>query len=56
MKSYSPETDKGRVVAGHDIHHRTADQPKSWANAQAKAMRHAARQEGRDQARSRLED
>lgn len=56
MKPYSPETDKGRVVGGHDIHHRTADQPKTWANAQAKSMRHAARQDGQEQARRQLED
>jgi hypothetical protein len=47
MKPYTPETDRGRTVGGHDIHHKTADQPKAAAKASAKSMRHAARQEGR---------
>lgn len=46
MKPYTPETNKGRIVAG-DIHHRTADQPRKDAKIAAKAMRHAARQDGR---------
>jgi len=51
MKAYSPTTKKGRVVAGHDVHHKTADCPKASANASAKRMRHAARQQSRLQAR-----
>ncbi len=31
------------LAAGHDIHHKTADQPKTAAKATAQAMRHAAR-------------
>jgi hypothetical protein len=50
MKAYTPNTSKGRTVGGHDIHHKTADQPKAAANAAAKAMRHAARQQGKQQA------
>lgn len=50
MRPYSPDTNHGRIVAGHDVHHRTADQPKRAANLSAKALKHAARQEGRRQA------
>lgn len=50
MKPYSPRTPKGRVVAGHDVHHKTADQTKPAAIAAAKALRHAARQDGKRQA------
>lgn len=46
MKPYTPETNKGRKVGGHDIHHRTADQPRKDAKIAAKTMRHAARQDG----------
>lgn len=49
MKAYTPATSKGRAVGGHDIHHKTADQPKPAAKAAAKAMRHAARQYGKRQ-------
>lgn len=52
MKAYAPNTTKGRVVGGHDIHHKTADQPKAAAKAAAKAMRHAARQHGKQQAQA----
>jgi len=45
MKAYTPQTSKGRTVGGHDIHHKTADQPKSMCNKDAKAMKHAARQD-----------
>lgn len=47
MKPYTPDTDKGRRLAGDDIHHRTANQPRKAAAIQAKRMRHAARQQGR---------
>jgi hypothetical protein len=47
MKPYSPATSKGRTVAGDDVHHKTADQPKRAANASAKALRHAARQDAK---------
>lgn len=50
MKPYTPATSKGRTVGGHDIHHKTADQSKSAANASAKTMRHAARQQAKQQA------
>lgn len=50
MKPYSPTTAKGRTVAGDDIHRHTADQPRAAAKAAAKAMRHAARQQGSRQA------
>lgn len=56
MHPYSPRNHKGRTVAGHDIHHRTADQPKEAANASAKAMRHAARQDGRRQITAEISD
>lgn len=46
MKTYSPTTAKGRKVAGDDIHHRTADQPRAAASVAAKTMKHAARQQG----------
>ncbi|MBB4866893.1 hypothetical protein HNP46_005800 [Pseudomonas nitritireducens] len=41
MRPYSPNTNKGRTVAGDDIR----DGTKSWSESSAKAMRHAARQE-----------
>lgn len=52
MKPYSAPTDKGRTVAGEDMHHRTADQPRKAARASAKAQRKAARQHGAKQIRS----
>lgn len=45
MHPYAPQTNKGRTVAGDDIHHRTADQPRAAAKPSAKAARHAARAE-----------
>ena len=50
MRVYAPETKKGRHLAGHDVHHKTADMPKADANAQARRLRKAARQQGRAQA------
>lgn len=50
MKAYSPNTKHGRTVAGHDVHHKTADQPKRSCNAAAKVLRHSARQDGKRQA------
>lgn len=47
MKAYSPATNKGRIVDSDDVHHKTADQPKRAANAAAKALRHAARQDAK---------
>ena len=47
MKPYVPDTNKGRVVARDDIHHRTADQPRKLAERSAKAARHSARQQAR---------
>lgn len=47
MKAYAPANNKGRTVSGDDIHHKTADQPKTAAKSAAKAMRHAARQQGK---------
>ena len=52
MKAYSPQTSKGRTVAGDDVHHKSADQPKPAANATAKALKKAARQEGQQQAKT----
>jgi hypothetical protein len=52
MKPYSAPTDKGRTVAGHDVNHRTADQPRKGARAAAKAQRKAARQHGAKQIRN----
>ena len=51
MKPYSPQSNKGRTVSGDDVHHKTADQSKQAANAAAKSLRKAARQEGARQAR-----
>ncbi|MNS66165.1 hypothetical protein D3C72_993670 [compost metagenome] len=53
MRVYAPDTKKGRHLAGHDVHHKTADMPKAGANAQAKRLRKAARQQGRIQALQR---
>lgn len=50
MKAYSPHTNHGRTVSGHDVHHKTADQPKRARNSAAKALRHSARQDGNRQA------
>ena len=50
MKAYSPQTLKGRTVAGDDVHHKTADQPKVAAKRKAKGLRHSARQDGQRQA------
>lgn len=50
MKVYSPATNKGRHLAGHDVHHKTADMPKPGADMQAKRLKKAARREGRIQA------
>lgn len=49
MKPYSPRTNKGRSVAIDDIHHKTSVY-RDRATASAKAMRHAARREGRMEA------
>jgi hypothetical protein len=43
MRPYAPSTNRGRTIAGDDIHHRTADQPPKARKASAKAQRHAAR-------------
>lgn len=51
MKAYTPKTSKGRTVGGHDVHHKTADQPRSAAKKAAKRMKHAARQEGAKEVR-----
>lgn len=51
MKPYSPATNKGRTVAGDDVHHKTADQSRTAANAAAKSLRKAARQDGKEQSR-----
>jgi hypothetical protein len=53
MRVYAPTTSKGRHLAGHDVHHKTADMPKPGANAQAKRLRKAARQQGRAQAQQK---
>lgn len=50
MKPYTPATGKGRTVGGHNVHNKTADQPKHATTAAAKSMRHAARQQGKKQA------
>jgi len=52
MKPYAPATNRGRTVAVDDIHHRTADQPRKAAARKAKAARHAARQQGKRDAKS----
>lgn len=52
MRPYTPDTSKGRIVAGDDIHHRTADCPRPGAKLAAKAMRHAARQDAKKQVQS----
>ena len=48
MKPYSPRTNKGRSVAIDDIHHKSSVfRYGDRSTASAKAMRHAARREGR---------
>lgn len=48
MRPYAPNTSKGRKVARDDIHHATQDKHGNRTREpSAKAMRHAARQEGR---------
>ncbi|AXQ68641.1 hypothetical protein HOU00_gp484 [Caulobacter phage CcrPW] len=44
MRPYSPPTDIGRTIAGHEVHHLTADHPRNHARRAAKRLRHAARQ------------
>lgn len=51
MIPYSPATNKGRAVAMDDILHRPAKQSHLITKAAAKLLRHAARQQGRQQAR-----
>lgn len=47
MKPYTAMSNKARTMARDDIHHRTADCPRSVARAKAKAARKAARREAR---------
>lgn len=47
MKPYTPDTSKGRTVAGDDIHHGTADTTKAWRTSRAKRQKHSARQHGK---------
>jgi hypothetical protein len=47
MQPLAPNTNKGRTVSRDDIHHSSADQPKSSCNASAKKMKHAARQKAK---------
>ena len=54
MKPYTPLTNGGRTVGGHDIHHKTADQPRAFAKKSAKAARHSARQDARRSMESSL--
>lgn len=54
MKPYTPDTSKGRTVAGDDIHHRTADTTKEWRTSRAKRQKHSARQYGKKLAPSDL--
>ena len=52
MRPYAPNTSKGCKVARDDIHHATQDKHGDRSREpSAKAMRHAARQEGNRQAR-----
>lgn len=44
MKPYTRPTNAGRTVGMDDIHHKTADQPRSAARRAAKAARHGDRQ------------
>lgn len=54
MRPYSPPSNRGRTRAGDDIHHRTADQPRTAARHAAKAARHGARQAARADALSQV--
>jgi len=54
MKPYTPLTNGGRTVGGHDIHHKTADQPRAGVKKSAKAARHSARQDARRSIESSL--
>ncbi|MGL6228621.1 MAG: hypothetical protein ACRC3J_05335 [Culicoidibacterales bacterium] len=47
MKVHSPESNIGRTIAVDDVHHRTRDETVYNAKRAAKALSHAARQEGR---------
>ncbi len=47
MKPYTATTNSGRIKAGHDIHHKTADAGVAHRAAVAKAQRKAARQQGK---------
>ncbi len=48
MKPYTREDNNGRSMAGHDIHHRTADLPTKGRRLIAKRARHGARQQARE--------
>jgi len=57
MRPYAPNTSKGRKVARDDIHHATQDKHGNRSREpSAKAMRHAARREGRRQSRDIPDD
>jgi hypothetical protein len=45
MKPYTKQDNVGRSIGGHDIHHKTADQPRTAAKKAAKPARHGARQD-----------
>lgn len=47
MQPLTPTSNAGRTAARDDIHHKTADGGRAHREAQAKACRHAARQEAR---------
>lgn len=53
MKVYAPHTGIGRTRAADDVSHRTSDQPRAAAKKAAKRLRHAARQDGKREARAR---
>lgn len=56
MRPYSPDTGIGRTVAGHDVHHKTADLSRRSARSIAKVLRHSARQQARQQANTGLQE
>lgn len=51
MKPYTENSNAGRIKAGDDIHHKSADGGDANRKAIAKAQRKAARREGQKQSK-----
>lgn len=48
MRPYTREDNNGRSMAGHDIHHRTADLSPKGRKLVAKRARHGVRQQAKE--------